>query len=207
MDKNSPFKWNFWTFEWLDEKPPNSTCHIWNTCQSFLNLCINLQCHEKKVFCTSLTETLYDFYKSNPPKCKISDLQLLRLNFTKFVQLVIYKISAKKVQKSYVSWYWRVVQNLKKKRFFASKMTRIWWILIRALRSLKNLPFDWSVLCKVYDVWPKKVQRSCNSWHWGVMQNLKKKWLVVWKMTWGIWQIFIRTLETVKIGTFMGPFV
>ena len=96
--------------------------------------------------------------------------------------------------------------KLKKKRFFVSKMTRIWWILIRALRSLKNLPFDWSVLCKVYDVWPKKVQRSCNSWHWGVMQNLKKKWLVVWKMTWGIWQIFIRTLETVKIGTFMGSF-
>ena len=26
--------------------------------------------------------------------------------------------------------------------------------------------------------------------------------LVVWRMTWGIWQIFIRTLESVKIGTF-----
>ena len=24
------------------------------------------------------------------------------------------------------------------------------------------------------------------------MQNLKKNWLLVWKMTWGIWQIFIR---------------
>ena len=39
-----------------------------------------------------------------------------------------------------------------------------------------------------------------------VLQNLKKNWLVVWKMIWGIWQIFIRTLETVKIGIFMGPF-
>ena len=116
------------------------------------------------------------------------------------------KFQLKKVQMSYVSWYWRVEQNLKKKRFFISKITKIWWILIRALRSLKNLPFDWSVLCKVYDVWPKKVQRSCNSWHWGIMQNLKKKWLVVWKMTWGIWQIFIRTRESVKIGTFMGSF-
>ena len=26
------------------------------------------------------------------------------------------------------------------------------------------------------------------------------------KMTWGIWQIFIRTLESVKIGNFMGSF-
>ena len=34
------------------------------------------------------------------------------------------------------------------------KMTRIWWILIRALESLKNLPFDWFLLYKVYNVWP-----------------------------------------------------
>ena len=36
----------------------------------------------------------------------------------------------------------------------------------------------------------KKVQRSYLSWHWRFMQNLRKNWLVVWKMTWGIWQIF-----------------
>ena len=65
-------------------------------------------------------------------------------------------------------------------------MTRIWWILIRALKSLKNLHFDWFLLCKVYNVWPKKVQRSYISWNWRVMQNLKKNWLAVWKMTWGI---------------------
>ena len=36
----------------------------------------------------------------------------------------------------------------------------------------------------------KKVQRSYLSWHWRFMQNLRKNWRVVWKMTWGIWQIF-----------------
>ena len=92
----------------------------------------------------------------------------------------------------------------RKNDFFFQKMTGIWWILIRALRSLKNLHFYWSFLCKVYNVWLKKVQRSRNSWHWGVMQNLKKK--MTWKMTWGICQIFIRTCESVKIGTFMGSF-
>ena len=30
--------------------------------------------------------------------------------------------------------------------------------------------------------------------------------LVVWKMTWWIWKIFIRTLTSVKIGTFKGFF-
>ena len=71
-----------------------------------------------------------------------------------------YMFHVKQVWKSYVSWYQRVVQNLKRNLFFVSKMTRIWWILIRALKSLKHLHFDWSLLCKVYNVWPKKVQRS-----------------------------------------------
>ena len=65
-------------------------------------------------------------------------------------------------------------------------------------KSKKCVHFDWSLLCRVYNVWHKKVQRSYLSW-----QNLRKNWFVVWKMTWGIWQIFIRTLESVKIGTFM----
>ena len=37
-------------------------------------------------------------------------------------------------------------------------------------------------------------------------KNLKKNWLVVWKRAWGIWQIFTRALESVKIGTLIGSF-
>ena len=120
--------------------------------------------------------------------------------------LKVYKVSAKEVWRSYFSWYQQVAQNLKKNFFFVSKMTSIWWILIRALKSLKNLHFDWSILCKVYSVWLKKVQRSYISWHWRVMQNLKVKWLAVSKMTWGIWQIFTRPHEILKVGTFIGSF-
>ena len=36
--------------------------------------------------------------------------------------------------------------------------------------------------------------------------KFEEKLTLVWKMTWGICQIFIRTLECVKIGTFMGSF-
>ena len=38
------------------------------------------------------------------------------------------------------------------------------------------------------------------------MQNLKKNWLVVWKITWGIWQIFTRALVSLKMGTLRGFF-
>ena len=36
------------------------------------------------------------------------------------------------------------------------------------------------------------------------MQSLKKNWFVVWKMTWGIWQIFTRALEKSKSWDFHG---
>ena len=38
------------------------------------------------------------------------------------------------------------------------------------------------------------------------MQNLKKNWLLLSKMKWGIWEIFTRALEILKIGTLMGFF-
>ena len=76
----------------------------------------------------------------------------------------------------YISWYWRVVQNLKKNQFVVSKMARIWWMLIWALKSLKNLIGPFHAKCIAFDL------------------KRKKTLLVVWKMTRRIWQIFIRTL-------------
>ena len=34
-----------------------------------------------------------------------------------------------------------------------------------------------------------------------------KIWLVVWKMTWGIWQIFTKAVESLKIGALMRSFI
>ena len=44
-----------------------------------------------------------------------------------------------------------------------------------------NLHFHLLLLCKVFNVWPRKVQRSYLSWHWRVMQHLKKNWSVILK--------------------------
>ena len=74
------------------------------------------------------------------------------------------------------------------------------------VESLKNLNFCWFLLCKVYNILAKKIQRSYILWHWKVMQNLNKNWITVWKMTGGIWQIFTGGLESFKIGTLMRSF-
>ena len=106
-----------------------------------------------------------------------------------------------------MSWQWRMIQKLKRNWLVVLKLT---WgtsqILTRALESLKNLCFNWLLVTKVYNVWATKVQRSYLSWHWRVMQNLKKNWLVVWKMTWEIWHIFTWAIESVKIETLIGYF-
>ena len=72
LNKNSPSKWNFWTFEWLGKNSQNCSCHIWNhTSHFFFKICITFQSDKRSFFCTYMAETLHDFYKSNPWKCTI----------------------------------------------------------------------------------------------------------------------------------------
>ena len=119
-----------------------------------------------------------------------------------FNELLMSKVWAKKVQRNSFSWNWRGMQNLEKNWLVVSKLVlEIWQILTWALESLKDFHFNGLLLSKLCIVWAKKVQRSYLSWHWRVTQNLKKNWLVAWKMTWGLLQIFTRALESVKIGT------
>ena len=64
-----------------------------------------------------------------------------------------------------------------------------------------NLYFDGLLLSKTYK--DLKVQKSYVSWHWRVMQILKKNWLLIPKITWGIWLIFMRAVESLEIYTLM----
>ena len=75
------------------------------------------------------------------------------------------------------------------------------------LEVSKNFSFNGLLLSKVYIDRAKKVQRSYLSWQWRVMQNLKRNWLVFSKLTWGIWLILMRPVESLKICTWWVPFV
>ena len=62
--------------------------------------------------------------------------------FDRLLLLKVYKILTKKVQRSYISWHWRAMLNLKKNWFAVSQITRILGILIRALESLTIFTFE-----------------------------------------------------------------
>ena len=50
----------------------------------------------------------------------------------------------------------------------------------------ESLHFDVLLFSIAYKVSAKKVQKNYLSWHWKKIQTLKKNWLFIWKMTWGI---------------------
>ena len=111
-----------------------------------------------------------------------------------------YNISARIFQRNYVSWIWRVMQNLRE------NLTRGLKNDIRNLvnfhassRKSVNLNFNGLLLSKAYKVLDEKVQKSYASWNWRVKRN----WLLVPKMTWGIWWILMRAVASLKICTLM----
>ena len=78
------------------------------------------------------------------------------LNFLGLLLSVAYKVSTKKVQKSYLSWHWRVIKLWRKTNFLFEKWQREQW-------KSENLHFDGLLLSKVCNVWAKKL-RGVVSW-------------------------------------------
>ena len=117
------------------------------------------------------------FLQKKPIKVQISGDISPNLYFDRLLLLKVYKVSAKKVQRSFVSWHWRVVQNLKKNRFV------VWQIFTRTTWRCQNWGFDGILLSKVENAWAKNLQRSYVEWHGKMSKNMKRNWLVVSKLT------------------------
>ena len=87
------------------------------------------------------------FVKFSPKDLKVSKLELWWDLLSKVKK--VYIIWAKKVQWSYLSWNWRVMQNLDRNRLVVSKLTwGIWQILTWELESRKNFRFNTAPLLK-----------------------------------------------------------
>ena len=74
----------------------------------------------------------------------------------------------------------------------------------RSTRKFKNWDFDEILLYKIENVSAQNFQGSYVLWQWRMMQNLKRNWLVVSKLAWGIWRILTRALENLKHFYFNG---
>ena len=96
-------------------------------------------------------------------------------DFNRVLLSKVENVRAESLQGIYVSWQWRMIQNLKKNWLVYSKLTwGIWRILTRVLTNLKHFHFSRVLFSKVYNVWAKKVRRSYVWWHWILMQKFSQ---------------------------------
>ena len=207
LDKKNPWKRNFQTFEWLGKSSPNYSYHIWNHKSVFL-----WTFHHSSVSweITLLWCFSWNFVWSGqkqPIKVKFQTFDCSReispdLYFDRFLLLKVCKTSAKKSIEELCLITLRN-EEFEEKVVCCFKNDKDLVNFNLRPRNSQNFHFYWLLLCKVYNVWHKKVQWSYLSW---VKQNLKKNWLVFWKMTWEIWQMFTRALESFKIGILIGSF-
>ena len=102
-------------------------------------------------------------------------------NFDKILLSKVENVWALNLQWSSASWQWRMIQKFKRNWLVVLKLTWTSQNLTGALEKCNFLKKNWLLVTKVYIAWATKVQRSYLSWHWGVMQILKKDWPVVWK--------------------------
>ena len=123
------------------------------------------------------------------------------LHFNQLLLSKACKVSDEKVQKSYVSWHWKVMQILEKNWLLVPKMSWwIWWILMRAVASLKICTFMCttfieSILCLCH----KSREELCDITQ-KIDASLKRSWLVLWKMTRGICQILTQHSKVSKLA-------
>ena len=107
---------------------------------------------ERKLTCASKNDmkNFANFHQSVIRKSE-------KLNFYWVFLSKIENVWAYNLQKSYVSWKWRMMQKLKKTWLVNSKLTgRTCWFFTRALENLKYLHFNGLLLTKVYNAWTKK---------------------------------------------------
>ena len=101
-----------------------------------------------------------------------------------------YNVSARKLQRNYVSRHWRVMRNLKENWFVTWKMTRILLNFQASSRKSGNLHFDWILLFKTYKDLDEKVKKGYVSYHQRVCKVSRKNdsWFQKWHEEFGKFQ-------------------
>ena len=149
---------------------------IFETTKDLFNFCITVQCHERSLLYIFLAQSSY-FRQKYPIEVKFSDFWVVGWKFTKF--LMSYLESQVSFYLNFASLF--IVMRDRSSVLFKQKS---YMIFTKGAHKVENFRL---LTAQV------KSYQTC---------TLIGYLLVVWRMTWGIWQIFIRTLESVKIGTF-----
>ena len=112
------------------------------------------------------------------------------------------------LQGSYVSWEWRMTQNLKRNWLVNSNLTWVvWWILSRPLENLKNLNFNKLLLTKLHNVWAPRSTPELFSIALQIDAKFEGKLTCTfWNDMKNLANFHQRQFESLKFRTFIGSF-
>ena len=147
-----------------DPNSPNS-CHFWKKKLVFLSVLRNscVMKHNSSIpFYLKLyrlsTRRVYE--STNMERFNPSSQKSEILHFDELLLSKWYKNSAKKIQKSYLSWHWSVMQNLRKNDLWFQIWHRTFSEFSPNHSKVRTFLFDGFFLVKVYTVWAKKKYRG-----------------------------------------------
>ena len=89
------------------------------------------------------TNLLFQIWHEEFSECLPNYSKFWQFHFGELFFPKVYKVWAKKIQRSYLSWHWTVMQNLNKSDYLViwKMVWGIGWAFIRALKHLKNCTF------------------------------------------------------------------
>ena len=119
--------------------------------------------------------------------------------------LKVYKISAKKVQRSYVSWHWRWCNIWRKTDLLFQKWQKFgeFWPKHSKVSKICTLTGSFCAKYKTFDIKKYRGVILHDTEEWCKISRKTDLWFGKWL---GIWQIFTRALESVKIENLVGSF-
>ena len=94
----------------------------------------------------------------------------------------IYNVWATKVQRSYLSWHWRVMHILKKNWLVV--WNRQFGKFSSEHLKVSKLGLWWDPFVQNRKGMTLKFTEELSVWQWKIMQNLNRNWLVISKLTW-----------------------
>ena len=132
--------------------------------------------HDNEEWCKVWRKTDSSFQKWHEEFCAFSPSysKVQQFCVDRLFLSIVYEVWTKKIQKSYLSWDWTVIQNLNQPWLcgFKNGMKNLVKLSLEQSKS-EELYIDGFFLLKAY-VSARKFNRNYVSWHWRVMQNLKE---------------------------------
>ena len=174
-----PSKWKFQTFMWFGKNSPKILMSFETASQCFLKTLHHSVVSWEITVLYFFSWNFIWFWQKEPTEVENFKLSTAHVKFHQICTLIgsFYGEYIKFQLKKYRGVMSHDTENryqIWKKPIYCFKNDKNLVNFHSSTQSLKNLHFDGSFSCKVYNVRPKKVRRNYLTWHWRVMQNLKK---------------------------------